>query len=241
MARCGAARADGGKCKNLVRQGPQWCYQHPGGRSNHRPSTPSARARSQRPGARRQPRRSASPIVRPTPPTATPAQRSIAKKERRLLSSAKWYAPELTDKWSLAVLDHLDGVTQGDLSISNCASIAAAAARMLRKGKPPRRRRPGARRFLLDLMGGPSAEDSIASAIADELPLDEQESTIATARALQALGIALCRRAGRPPQRCPCFIDPATDESADVLALIIRAAVGDWTGLVIPFAPIDAT
>jgi hypothetical protein len=70
------------------------------------------------------------------------------------------------------------------------------------------------------------------------LPLDEQQSAIAAARALQALGIALCRRAGRAPQRCPCFIDPATDETADVLALIIRAAVGDWTGLVIPFAPL---
>ena len=237
MAKCGATTADGKKCKNPVRQGERWCYRHPGGRSSYRPPARSVHSRSD-PTRHQQPQRASSRPVRATTRSTAPSQRSIARRAKRLIERAERHAPQLDGKWCGAVLDHLDAAAQGDLSIRNCRGFAAAAVRILRERHPPRYRREGARGFLVELFGGPSAEDSIAAAIADQLPLDEQQSAIAAARALQALGIALCRRAGRAPQRCPCFIDPATDETADVLALIIRAAVGDWTGLVIPFAPL---
>jgi hypothetical protein len=242
VVRCGATRVDGKKCRNPVRHGDRWCYRHPAGRSSYRPSTGSARSRRKNAAPHRQPRGSASPPARAVAPSTAPSERTITRREeRRLLNRAKRHAPRLDDKWCAAVLDHLDAVSQGDLSFRNCAGFAAAANRILRERQSPRYRRKGARGFLLEILGGPSDEDSLAAAIADELPLDEQQSAIAAARALQALGITLCRRAGRAPQKCPCFIDPATDESADVLALILRAAVGDWTGLVIPFAPLAAS
>lgn len=237
VVRCGAITADGTKCRNPVRQG-RWCHHHPGGTSSYRPSATSTRSRSRSPAPRSQARARTTHVARPTLSNPPPAQRRDAVKQRQLLAQAERYSIKLGPEWCTAVFDHVPTAVLDGLSVEDCAGLALTAARLLRKGRQPRHRRPGARGFLSDLLGGPSMEESIAAAIADGLPLPQQQSAIAAARALQALGIALCRRAGRPPVRCPCFVDPASNELANVLALLIRSAAGDWSGLVIPFAPL---
>lgn len=70
------------------------------------------------------------------------------------------------------------------------------------------------------------------------LGLDPTVSTVAAARALQATGIALCSSQGIPLTDCPCFTDVTGLETTHVITALVRLAVGDWTGLVIPFQPL---
>lgn len=173
------------------------------------------------------------------PPSSRRSDRGAARSgESRLTARARRHVDELDPTWSAEVVAHAAVLLDEPVSASHCADLALAASRILHDERQPRNRRPGLAGFLLELFGGPSPEEMLATAIAESLPLDGSKSAIAAARALQALGIAACREAGRPPERCPCFADPATFEVADVLALIIRCAAGDWTDLVIPFEPL---
>lgn len=151
---------------------------------------------------------------------------------------ARRHVDVLDPTWSAEVVQHVADLLDEPPSAAQCTDLARAAARILREQRSPRRGRAGIGGFFLELIGGPSPEEMLAAAIAETLPLGDSRSAIAAARALQSLGIAACRKAGRPPEQCPCFADPATSETADVLALIIRLAVGDWTGLAIPFTPL---
>ncbi len=230
MARCGAVKVDGRKCKNRPPAGEDWCFQHPNGRSGYQPKQPKQRRRT---------------APRPTPqrravPSPTPSTAGRQRREARVVARASKAIQLVQGTWTEQVLGQLAAIggeeTAAGLSIRDCADLAAAADRILHSGQA--RRRVSGLGFLVELFGGPSPEEALAATISGALDLPPGDSDIAAARALQAVGVALCRRAGKPLTQCPCFAGPAGSELESALFMVLRLAFGDWTGLCIPLQPL---
>jgi hypothetical protein len=81
------------------------------------------------------------------------------------------------------------------------------------------------------MLFGPSPHEDLAAAVMASLDLPASRSKTATGRALESVGIALCRQAGIGLESCPCFQSPAGDEADALLLTMLRLAIGDWTGL----------
>jgi hypothetical protein len=126
-----------------------------------------------------------------------------------------------------------------ELTAADCSVIARAVSSILLEGRRPRQRSEGWR-FLWELFGGPAAIEDLAASTSTSLQGVSDDPDLAAARALQAVGVAMCRRAGIPLTDCPCFELSATWELEDVLFLVLRLALGDWSGLAIPFTPLAA-
>ncbi len=115
--------------------------------------------------------------------------------------------------------------------ISNveCSHLEPVARKLLRGGRARRRStRDGFWGSLLRLFLGSWAEDAGAT-LTDALGSD-----IAAGRALQALGVAQCRRAGRDLRDCTCHNSLVDMESLSTIFQILRLASGDWSVLVLP-------
>jgi len=126
--------------------------------------------------------------------------------------------------------------TANGLSTADCSALARTASLMLQGHQA--RQRKSSWGGLYELFGGPDIFEALGASVTDGLELPTDESNIAAARALQAAGVALCRAAGVPLTDCPCFADPAGSELESVLFLLLRLALGDWTGLIIPYGPL---
>lgn len=124
------------------------------------------------------------------------------------------------------------------LQARDCANMAQVAE-MILQGHRPRRRSEGWG-LLWGLFGGHSPIESLAATVAASFDLPSTSGDVATARALQSVGMALCQQAGIPLRKCSCFQAPATWELEDTLLLVICLAMGDWSGLVLPFAPLPS-
>jgi hypothetical protein len=237
MARCGAITQDGTKCRNRVADGRTWCYQHPGGRSAS--AQPSRRPRRTATVSRTRPRRPRrSSRSRRTQRALRKNRAAAERRTARIRSRASKSARVVDETWSHRVLDQLDAIvgpgTAQNLSVNDCAALAGVAGDLLH-GRHSRYRR-GFRRILF----GPSVVDTITAALLNSLVGAEAAGPIATARSLQAVGIAICRRDRVPLTACPCYSSPAGDEFERTLMQLLRLAVGDWSDLVIPFEPLGS-
>ncbi|GAB3267112.1 hypothetical protein GCM10027456_51740 [Kineosporia babensis] len=206
-----------------------FCRHHPEGRSKYKPpQRPIAQGRSNRPWA-----------AGATPPTKA-KQRNRRDRLRKRAGKAE---ARCKRDWSDGVLHQAIQRTKTsgtlELAAADCQEIADAVALLLMEGYT---RKPDSQGwgFLWELFGGPSAIEEIATATSSSLAAQSSEADLAAARALQMLGIALCQRAGIPLSECPCFVLSATWELERVLFLLLRMALGDWTGLAIPFTPLSA-
>lgn len=224
MARCGAITEKGKRCRNRVADGRQWCHKHPRGRSGYLPVAKKRRRSSQRSVVVKAKKRRTR--------SSTPQLTAQRRRAERISHRAAKSAAVVDAQWSKAVLDQLDALvglgTASDLRSADCAAMARVADQLL--GGRRRRRGTG----LFTLIFGPSRTDSLAGAICESLELLPDEADIATARAMQSTGMAVCRRAGVPLAECPCFQAPAGIEAERALLAIFRLAVGDWTSLIIP-------
>jgi hypothetical protein len=162
------------------------------------------------------------------PPSRPPSPAELARRRTdRVRRQAARTAPLVNDTWISSVLSHLHqaaGPEVSSLAPSDCAALARLATRLL-KGKPPHRN------GFLALFLGPSPHEELAAAIMASLELSGARSKTATGRALESVGIAVCRQAGIGLESCPCFQAPAGDEDDALILMLLRLAVGDWTGL----------
>lgn len=237
MARCGALTQDGTKCRN--RAGTSgWCHLHRGGRSTYKPRSKASRRQSPPPASRPKPRPmqtwdgAAASKAAPPRPSSRPVKARpgpvTPPSSTRVTAAARRASKIVTQGWTDQVLDHLADIVgspiSASLSASDCAELAKIAALLL-DGRPPRR--GSFKRFVF----GAFPHEPLADAVLDHLGLPENSGRTATGRALQSVGIALCRQEKIQLSDCPCFQAPAQDESEAVVFLLLRLATGDWTGL----------
>jgi hypothetical protein len=174
-------------------------------------------------------------------PRATHAQRRT-RRERVVRRAGKTEA-RLGVQWQDLVVEQAANYasTSGplELTAADCSAIAQAVSSILLEGRRPRQRSEGWG-FLWEMFGGPTGIEDLAASTSTSLKGVSEDPDLAAARALQALGVAMCRSAGIPLTDCPCFELSATWELEDVLFLVLRLALGDWSGLAIPFTPLTA-
>jgi hypothetical protein len=227
---CGAITIAGTPCETPVAGQRKWCVKHPGGRSRYKPAESKQLPRPDS--------RSARPRNTATAPGSTAATRRQDRISRRAVKAA----PLVDSAWSASVLSQLRLITSSDiennLSTADCAALARTASLMLQGHQA--RQRQSSWGGLYEFFGGPDIFEALGASIADGLELPVDDANIAAARALQAAGVALCRAAGVPLTDCPCFADPAGSELENVLFLLLRLALGDWTGLIIPLGPLQS-
>jgi len=239
MARCGAITLDGTKCRNRVAQGEEWCYAHPGGRSKYQPKQPKPRRQPRSPASRSLSAATTARSTRASTPRTRARRTPTQRRTERIAMRARKAARVVDAAWSRRVLAQLDAVVgegaSTGLSVRDCVALARTADRLLH-GRRPRRRRSG----FLGLLVRSTEHEELAATISEGLNLPPDQADIAAARALQAMGIALCQRASIPPTDCPCFDNPGGTELESVLLSFLRLAVGDWTGLAIPFTPLSS-
>ena len=267
---CGVTTKDGTPCEREVAGRRKYCDKHPGGRSKYRADegrTCAAMTQAGQPCSRRVTGRRtycdrhpggrtkqvskarAQARVKPEqpPPWSPCAPRPSASKQRtrqeRVGRRAVKAAPRLDDAWTDLVLDHaaqaMDEHALLLVTAADCATIARTVAPILHEGHKPRQRQVGWA-ALLQILDAPSAVEAVAASVSESLGLPSEEADIAAARALQSVGVAMCRRAGVPLTDCPCFALSAAWEVESVLFLFLRLAMGDWTSLVVPFDPLTS-
>jgi hypothetical protein len=252
MARCGARKKDGSRCRNPVTNPGDHCHYHGG------PSTalymPRGSSRPQQVGRSRQVRRPrrANSAGLPQGPAAwsQSAQNSWAAaeehrraEERRkndLVTAAAVFCGDVVSTgWAETVADRATryaGATWQRLTGSrrghSCRELAELAAALLDGRKQLHQLIGRSTGWFAGLLGADRPARAFAGEVAANIPLGAIDAkTIAVARSIQVSGVVLCMMQGRTLAQCRCFRDLALAETKERVSKILLGAMGDWSDL----------
>jgi hypothetical protein len=179
------------------------------------------------------------PVRQSTPQPPGRRERDLnTEQQERLHETAQWIVGLGMDGWQETVASHaadcLDEKTWNRLfgrpRRRNCTILANTAAALLEGKKQLHDATSRLAGLIARGFGAEPIEEAVVRQLTDRIPFPLiDQKTVAAARGLQMIGIAICALNQQPINRCQCFIDLSLVETKTHVETIMAGALGDWT------------